>query len=549
MPKAIGGKIAKSYIYDATNKVWNPWDGVITTGDIEIGSVELKDATSTNRATISSDGELSVLDTHSVASLAALQAIDTSTTGANTFLNNISDAIYVDGQGWTDSSSKHILSGGIYQGTPQTVVSGDSAPFQIDVSGNIIESNSLAIKTAVQLIDDAVYADDADWTNNSSKHLLVGGVYLSGTPNSITDGDVGPILLNAAGEVRVVQPTAANFNCTEASASNIKTAVEKIDDWEGSGNYADYCKTIVYFDNGSGSPIIAKADAGGALQVDVESGSITADTELPAAAAITDAFANPTTTNIMAMNMGWDATNSQWERLLTNDSGVLEIVSIANDGVDIGDVTINNAAGSGVYIRPGTSASFAIDELTAAAALSDTLSNPTTTAVGSMMMIWDSTNSHWERVKGIEGLSNSDAGDGVTLKNYNNDETGLLPVVAMGYDNTTNDNAYRAIAVDANGKVEVIAAGSTPTIYNVTMTSANTEYSQALPTNTRKADIKLRATNALLKLCFTESASGTTYVTVPYGSSYHLENVDLTSITVYVQSPTASQTLEVVCWT
>jgi CxxC motif-containing protein/type IV pilus biogenesis protein CpaD/CtpE len=32
----------------------------------------------------------------------------------------------------------------------------------------------------------------------------------------------------------------------------------------------------------------------------------------------------------------------------------------ANDAVDIGDVTINNAAGSGVYIRPGTSAVFDI---------------------------------------------------------------------------------------------------------------------------------------------------------------------------------------------
>lgn len=89
----------------------------------------------------------------------------------------------------------------------------------------------------------------------------------------------------------------------------------------------------------------------------------------------------------------------------------------------------------------------------------------------------------------------------------------------------------------------------TPAIYNVTMTSKDTEYSQALPAGTRKVDIKLRATNALLKVAFTESASGSTYITVPYGSSLHLENVDLTSITVYVQSPTDVQTLEVLAWT
>lgn len=32
----------------------------------------------------------------------------------------------------------------------------------------------------------------------------------------------------------------------------------------------------------------------------------------------------------------------------------------ANDGVDVGDVTVNNAAASGVYVRPGTSATFAV---------------------------------------------------------------------------------------------------------------------------------------------------------------------------------------------
>jgi hypothetical protein len=32
----------------------------------------------------------------------------------------------------------------------------------------------------------------------------------------------------------------------------------------------------------------------------------------------------------------------------------------ANDGVDIGDVTVNNAVGSGVYVRPGTSAVFQV---------------------------------------------------------------------------------------------------------------------------------------------------------------------------------------------
>jgi hypothetical protein len=56
--------------------------------------------------------------------------------------------------------------------------------------------------TALQLIDDAVYVDDADWTDNTSKHLLVGGLYQS-SPQTITDGDVGPLEVDANGYLKV----------------------------------------------------------------------------------------------------------------------------------------------------------------------------------------------------------------------------------------------------------------------------------------------------------------------------------------------------------
>ena len=93
------------------------------------------------------------------------------------------------------------------------------------------------------------------------------------------------------------------------------------------------------------------------------------------------------------------------------------------------------------------------------------------------------------------------------------------------------------------------AVAQTPTIYNVDMTAANTEYSQALPANTRKLDIKLRAQNALLKIAFVEGESGTNYIQIPYGSSYHAENIKLTGITIYFQSPSNSQVCEILAWT
>lgn len=57
-----------------------------------------------------------------------------------------------------------------------------------------------------------VYADNAAWTDNLSRHYLVGGIYQS-VPQSITDGRTAPILLDAngrqiiAGSVDVVSGT------------------------------------------------------------------------------------------------------------------------------------------------------------------------------------------------------------------------------------------------------------------------------------------------------------------------------------------------------
>jgi len=70
----------------------------------------------------------------------------------------------------------------------------NAGTFAVQVDGSAL--------TALQLIDDAVYADDEDWTDNTSKHLLVGGVY-QGTPHTVTDGDVTPFLTDANGRLVV----------------------------------------------------------------------------------------------------------------------------------------------------------------------------------------------------------------------------------------------------------------------------------------------------------------------------------------------------------
>jgi len=96
-----------------------------------------------------------------------------------------------------------------------------------------IAGDTTAIETATQLIDDMIYVDDADWTDSTSKHALVGGLYQS-TPQTVTDGDVAPFNITANGALHVsdaggsltVDGTVA---VTNADITSIKTAVEILD--------------------------------------------------------------------------------------------------------------------------------------------------------------------------------------------------------------------------------------------------------------------------------------------------------------------------------
>jgi len=80
---------------------------------------------------------------------------------------------------------------------------------QVDiVSGNVTNAGTFAVQvdgdalTALQLIDDIIYTDDDDWTDGTSKHALVGGLYQS-SEQTITDGDVGPLQVDSSGRLKV----------------------------------------------------------------------------------------------------------------------------------------------------------------------------------------------------------------------------------------------------------------------------------------------------------------------------------------------------------
>lgn len=87
-----------------------------------------------------------------------------------------------------------------------------------------------------------------------------------------------------------------------------------------------------------------------------------------------------------------------------------------------------------------------------------------------------------------------------------------------------------------------------PTIANVSMTLASTEYSYDIPAGTKRFEIKLRALNALLQLAFNSGESGTTYITVNYGDNYVENDVKAGHLILYFQSPSANQTAEIKTW-
>ena len=72
----------------------------------------------------------------------------------------------------------------------------------VDNGGTFVVQVDGSALTALQLLDNTVYVDDADWTATSSSHNLVGGVYQS-TPGTVTDGDTGPFRINSNGALHV----------------------------------------------------------------------------------------------------------------------------------------------------------------------------------------------------------------------------------------------------------------------------------------------------------------------------------------------------------
>lgn len=89
------------------------------------------------------------------------------------------------------------------------------------------------------------------------------------------------------------------------------------------------------------------------------------------------------------------------------------------------------------------------------------------------------------------------------------------------------------------------------TTYNVTMTNANTEYSQALPANTRLVEFRCQDITSDVRFAF---VTGKVAIpTAPYrnlfaGEVKTIEGMNITDKTLYFASSVAGAKIEIECW-
>ena len=90
------------------------------------------------------------------------------------------------------------------------------------------------------------------------------------------------------------------------------------------------------------------------------------------------------------------------------------------------------------------------------------------------------------------------------------------------------------------------ATVSTTSIKNIVIANLDTEETIALQANLKQIMIRNRTpNNAILKIAFTATESGTKYITIPSGNNFFLDKINLTSSTLYIQSNKDNTTVEI----
>ena len=116
-------------------------------------------------------------------------------------------------------------------------------------------------------------------------------------------------------------------------------------------------------------------------------------------------------------------------------------------------------------------------------------------------------------------------------------------------DNIAISDGVNTAEVTSNSELKVhdenAVPPGVPTIANVSAPGAGNEYNYTYPADTKKIYIKAR--KGTLKIAYIAGQTSTNYILIPKGCSYSLDGVK-TGVTVYLQSDTSSDVIEVHTW-
>jgi hypothetical protein len=110
------------------------------------------------------------------------------------------------------------------------------------------------------------------------------------------------------------------------------------------------------------------------------------------------------------------------------------------------------------------------------------------------------------------------------------------------------------LKVNADGSINVVSGENIgtfkPTIQNLMLPLANTEYAIQFAVGTKKLNIKIRDYAAPMQLSWNLGESNTNYLSVSRGNSYYEEGLSLTTQyrTVYVRTNKADMIIECISW-
>jgi len=196
----------------------------------------------------------------------------------------------------------------------------------------------------------------------SGNPLLLGARYSFTTPTAVDHGDAVPLWCDSTGQLHV-----AVMNVPAVTVSGIPAVAARGADAHDAGASANPVLLAGYASASAPSAVSADGDVvrlwsdrNGRLQVGDGGGSLTvdnggtfavqADTELPTAAALSDATANPTAPMVGSAGMYWDG--SQWVREQGKETGTL-LASAAYTATQSGSgspVVSRTAKGVIVYV-------------------------------------------------------------------------------------------------------------------------------------------------------------------------------------------------------